>query len=324
MDPHKAAPAFFTSTIPGPGFTQGDSRFPSLRFTSLLAHSGSPPDPSHLCPSSFASLASAIDFDSEFTPSVRQDVLTGLVERTLRLCISSLSVDTARSCCPVVSSGWLCPEVCRVLADTAGPLPSSLIADTPDVSSTTSPDIPPFGHHAPFHSRRRRPSAGSTSLPRPPTLAEIITAQRTCDEYRHIYAYLSDGPAYLFASGLPDASDLESGVRSASAGYRLVDGVLVRLDASNDSASFHRIVLPPCFHTWALHAYHDLNGHQGVQKTLGSISRLYYWPNLHSAVHDHIRRCDVCSRSKVSRSVAGEFHLSGDGDHPWCQDSLCV
>ena len=47
VDPHKAAPSFFTSPTPGPGFTQGDSRFSSLRFTSLLPHSGSrlPPPP---------------------------------------------------------------------------------------------------------------------------------------------------------------------------------------------------------------------------------------------------------------------------------------
>ena len=174
-----------------------------------------------------------------------------------------------------------------------------------------------FGAHKAFHTRRRRAASGTDFLPRPPTLDEIITEQRNCDEYHHVYAYLQDGPAYLLASGGDDRAALDAAMRKVSHGHRLVDGVLVFLDSSSDPTGPFRIVLPPSFRSWALHAYHDLHGHQGHKRTVGLISRLYYWPLLSADVASHLRSCDVCLRSKVSRVTAGAFHLSGDGDYPW-------
>ena len=67
----------------------------------------------------------------------------------------------------------------------------------------------------------------------------------------------------------------------------------------------------------ALHTYHNLHGHQGTKRTIGLISRLYYWPSLDSDVSAHIGACDACARSKVGRVALGAFHLAGDGDYPW-------
>ena len=186
------------------------------------------------------------------------------------------------------------------------------------VASDSGPNsLGQFGTHRGFHTRYRRAASGCDFLPRPPTLPEIIAEQKTCDEYRDVYSYLADGPSYLLASRNDDSCDAAATIREVSRGYRLVDGVLVFLDVSADPTSGRRVVLPPSFRSWAMHAYHDLHGHQGVKRTIGLIIRLYYWPSLAADVAEYIRLCDICARSKVPRRPAGAFHLSGDGDHPW-------
>ena len=255
----------------------------------------------------------------------------------------------------VVSNGWLCAGVAACMAACSPDAPSSspLGGDASDLfrpplsSAASSSPTPPrscspvclvaepapeeggilpdsgtnnlgqFGTHRGFHTRYRRPASGCAFLPRPPTLPEIISGQRSCTEYCHIYSYLHDGPAYHLSSQSSDPSTLHSSTLAASRGYRLVDGVLVFLDSSSDPTGGYRIVLPPTFRSWAMHAYHDLHGHQGVHRTVGLISRLYYWPSLASDVAEYIRLCDVCARSKVPPRPAGAFHLSGDGDYPW-------
>ena len=307
---HKAPPSPLP-TPPRRAIAQGPLTSSLPRSAAILLSGGAPPDPSYLCPPAFVSAASTL-------PSFSDQPLP-FFDLACRLALSladRLDTSSAASCRHVVSSGWLCPEVCLSISTCLLAAPCF-----PAEPSTAPSADPSFGSHAPFHDRPRRPSAGSTVLPRPPSLGDIITAQRTCAEFRHIYAYLLDGPAYLLASGDADPASLDSTLRSACSGYRLVDGVLVRLDVRSDvrssSSAGYRIVLPDSLRSWALHAYHDLNGHQGVNRTVGSISRLYFWPGLHRDVEKHVRNCDACSRAKVSRMSAGEFHLAGDGDHPW-------
>ena len=208
----------------------------------------------------------------------------------------------------------------------APPLPHAYAADPAalqppaegGVASDSGPNsLGQFGTHRGFHTRYRRAASGCDFLPRPPTLPEIIAEQKKCDEYRDVYSYLADGPSYLLASRNDDSRDAAATIREVSRGYRLVDGVLVFLDVSADPTSGRRVVLPPSFRSWAMHAYHDLHGHQGVKRTIGLITRLYYWPSLAADVSEYIRLCDICARSKVPRRPAGAFHLSGDGDHPW-------
>ena len=144
------------------------------------------------------------------------------------------------------------------------------------VASDSGPNsLGQFGTHRGFHTRYRRAASGCDFLPRPPTLPEIIAEQKTCDEYRDVYSYLADGPSYLLASRNDDSCDAAATIREVSRGYRLVDGVLVFLDVSADPTSGRRVVLPPSFRSWAMHAYHDLHGHQGVKRTIGLITRLY-------------------------------------------------
>ena len=177
-----------------------------------------------------------------------------------------------------------------------------------------------FGGQTEFHGRPRQHASSSSNIPRPPTLAEIISEQRTCEKYRHVYAYLLDGPAYALApgdNGAPPIPDIES----SCAGIRMIDGILVwtrspKSSSATRSAPF-RIILPDRFHSWALHTYHDLSGHFGVHRTYGLIARRYYWPNLRDSVRAHTRNCGVCARCKVSRTRVGSFHLPGDGNHAW-------
>ena len=178
-----------------------------------------------------------------------------------------------------------------------------------------------FGGQPEFHGRPRQHASSSSNIPRPPTLAEIISEQRVCEKYRHIYAYLLDGPAYALALGNSDSPVSISDVESSCAGIRMIDGILVwtrspKAPSATRSAPF-RIILPDRFHSWALHTYHDLSGHFGIHRTYGLIARRYYWPNLRDSVRAHTRNCGVCARCKISRTRVGSFHLPGDGNHAW-------
>lgn len=54
-----------------------------------------------------------------------------------------------------------------------------------------------------------------------------------------------------------------------------------------------------------LFQHHDsvLGGHFGVAKTLESLRRLYFWPQMKKAVKDHVKSCDVCQRTAVKRHL---------------------
>tara|TARA_B110001452_G_C15241755_1_gene430087 strand:+ start:5834 stop:16840 length:11007 start_codon:yes stop_codon:yes gene_type:complete len=211
-------------------------------------------------------------------------------------------------------------------------VPSSL-DDAPDAETAEptwegtadgSEDPEYFGGQKEFHGRPRLHSSGSRNIPRPPTLAEVITEQRTCDEYKHLYAYLQDGPSYiartLAETGSSSADVLQKSMESAAAGYRMIDGVMMftRSQRSEvDSSAPFRIVLPQAFRSWALFNYHDLSGHFGVTRTYSRVSGQYYWPRMAADVRAHIKACSVCARCKLSRTRAGSFHLPGDGYAPW-------
>ena len=49
--------------------------------------------------------------------------------------------------------------------------------------------------------------------------------------------------------------------------------------------------------------HHDppLRGHLGVDKSIDSLRRDFFWQNLNSDVKDYVRTCDTCQRDKVSR-----------------------
>ena len=284
-------------------------------------------------------------------PPVSADPVKVLFNSLVDACIDEPSLDDLRvSVCgfhaaphPLLERVTQADRLNRRAAQADRLLPAGVYAGLPDATPSLD-DVPGddaaepswegvadgsaepeyFGGQKEFHGRPRLHSAGSRNIPRPPTLAEVIKEQRTCDEYKHLYAYLQDGPTYiartLAADGSSSADALQKSMEAAAAGYRMIDGVLVytrsRRDGADSSAPF-RIVLPQTFRSWALFNYHDLSGHFGVTRTYGLIAGRYYWPRMAADVREHIKRCGICARCKLSRTRAGSFHLPGDGHAPW-------
>lgn len=93
-------------------------------------------------------------------------------------------------------------------------------------------------------------------------------------------------------------------------------GVLCYQPKKNERAV---IVLPPCFHHWALGLCHDRLGHSGVHKTFKNVRRRYIWGTHEEMLEDvklYVRGCRACARSKLARHPVGEGHVSDVGNQP--------
>jgi hypothetical protein len=46
--------------------------------------------------------------------------------------------------------------------------------------------------------------------------------------------------------------------------------------------------------------HHDslMGGHMGIDKTMEKIARLFWWPNMHVDIENHVRTCPACQVSK--------------------------
>ena len=62
-------------------------------------------------------------------------------------------------------------------------------------------------------------------------------------------------------------------------------------------------VLPTCRRSEAIFMAHDLNGHQGAERTLSILRKRCYWPNMEGDVADAVRRCGRCQLAKTPRAV---------------------
>ena len=70
---------------------------------------------------------------------------------------------------------------------------------------------------------------------------------------------------------------------------------------------------------------HDskIAGHPGQWKTLELVSRNYWWPQMSRYVGRYVSTCDLCLRTKSTRSpLVGELHLLPIPDAPW--DTISV
>jgi len=66
-----------------------------------------------------------------------------------------------------------------------------------------------------------------------------------------------------------------------------------------------RVVIPATLIHTVLANYHELpfTAHQGVSRTVGFISRKYWWETLRDDVSPFIKRCDACAKRKTGRRL---------------------
>lgn len=101
--------------------------------------------------------------------------------------------------------------------------------------------------------------------------------------------------------------------------YQLVDGLLY--DAQ------HRLLIPGSgtLREQLLAEFHNtpVAGHQGAERTLRSLARLYFWPNMQSEVRQYVATCPTCQRTKGStQKPIGLLRPLPVPKEPWDQISM--
>ncbi|KAG5868760.1 hypothetical protein JTB14_034646 [Gonioctena quinquepunctata] len=82
--------------------------------------------------------------------------------------------------------------------------------------------------------------------------------------------------------------------------YLSKDGILYRVESDGD-----KLINPKTFIPKVMEDFHDspMAGHPGQQKTLMSLKRRFFWPNMRTDVIKYCTSCDACNRRKTSPHV---------------------
>ncbi|KAG5866373.1 hypothetical protein JTB14_021886 [Gonioctena quinquepunctata] len=82
--------------------------------------------------------------------------------------------------------------------------------------------------------------------------------------------------------------------------YLSKDGILYRVENDGD-----KLIVPKTFIPKVMEDFHDspMAGHPGQQKTLMSLKRRFFWPNMRTDVMKYCTSCDACNRRKTSPHV---------------------
>ncbi|KAG5863981.1 hypothetical protein JTB14_031585 [Gonioctena quinquepunctata] len=82
--------------------------------------------------------------------------------------------------------------------------------------------------------------------------------------------------------------------------YLSKDGILYRVENDGD-----KLIVPKTFIPKVMEDSHDspMAGHPGQQKTLMSLKRRFFWPNMRTDVIKYYTSCDACNRRKTSPHV---------------------
>ena len=75
-------------------------------------------------------------------------------------------------------------------------------------------------------------------------------------------------------------------------------------DEENGLLTFQGLIYIPTRYREGLYrTYHEskVHGHQGVDKTVERISRIYYFPKIRKYIEEHIKSCDIYRKIKHNR-----------------------
>ena len=78
------------------------------------------------------------------------------------------------------------------------------------------------------------------------------------------------------------------------------DGLLYR---TSEGGEQHQLLLPSVLRKDVLKACHDLNGHQGVKKTLQLLRDRCYWPGMSTDTAHWCESCDLCTKAKMPPKI---------------------
>ncbi|KAL0838547.1 hypothetical protein ABMA28_016655 [Loxostege sticticalis] len=100
---------------------------------------------------------------------------------------------------------------------------------------------------------------------------------------------------------LEDITNDENAQYWSKKGYIMDNGLLYRYNPEKDDEDC-QLVAPKAEQEKIISAYHDdpIAGHYGVEKTIGRISRRYYWKGMRTQVENYVKTCVNCQRYKPS------------------------
>ena len=95
----------------------------------------------------------------------------------------------------------------------------------------------------------------------------------------------------------------ENGIHYTSRGFIMLDGILYRFCADEDTEN-GQLVVPESLRNTILYNYHDepTAGHYGVSRTIDRITAHYYWPKMRAEITDYVRACLQCKKYKPSNT----------------------
>ena len=128
-------------------------------------------------------------------------------------------------------------------------------------------------------------------------LPDLITMQKQCPDFKHIYNYLAN-------NDIPEDEKLKRTILFEKEHYDLLDGILMhrfqprsKKKPTNEQIIF-QIALPKQIRLKALQGFHDNNGHFGYKEVYSAIQTKYYRPRMFQQIHDYVKLCDRCQRTK--------------------------
>ena len=83
--------------------------------------------------------------------------------------------------------------------------------------------------------------------------------------------------------------------------YITQDGVLYYVSDMHGDPIM-RLYVPAQFRQHLISAYHDENGHFGIDKCYHTLARSYYWPNMFRDLWEHINKCVPCSQRNLKKA----------------------
>lgn len=81
-----------------------------------------------------------------------------------------------------------------------------------------------------------------------------------------------------------------------------------------------KIVLPATKIPHVLKSFHDspTSGHQGIERTMETIKRYYWWPKMQDDIVNYVKSCEICGKNKLRRHKPyGELQPLPIPSRPW-------
>lgn len=133
-----------------------------------------------------------------------------------------------------------------------------------------------------------------------PKFPDLANAQKNCPDFSDIFNYLAN-------NDVPTDPKKACVVVAESYNYEIVDGILQHFysrrgkQVSREERLTRQTAIPRILRDDILKSYHDCiagGGHQGFERTYGSLRNKYYWPSMYENIRQYVKTCEVCQQSK--------------------------